>query len=139
MFIFKLPFWISNEIDIIHRDFLWKGPELGPKGMHLIAWSRICIPCKSGGWGILNIHDFNRSLLGKWWWSIITYNRSYWFNIINFNYLIKGPLLNLCFTYHWETNPTFVQELHPWYLLSDFASQRLLRMALLLYASTTTS
>lgn len=34
---FKLPVWVANEIDKIHRDFLWKRPELGAKGIRLIA------------------------------------------------------------------------------------------------------
>lgn len=55
MSVFKLPLLVSNEIDRVSRDFLGKRPELGPKGICLVAWSRICKPRKMGGWCILNI------------------------------------------------------------------------------------
>ncbi|XP_039113776.1 uncharacterized protein LOC120249345 [Dioscorea cayenensis subsp. rotundata] len=42
--VFKLPNWVIKEIDKIRRDFLCKGPDLGPKGIRLIAWDRITIP-----------------------------------------------------------------------------------------------
>lgn len=64
--VFQLPIWIIKEIDKVQRDFLWKGPEIGPKGFHLVAWKRICRTQNMGGWGILNLKDFNQALLGKW-------------------------------------------------------------------------
>lgn len=90
MSVFKLPVWVSKEIDRICQDFLWIGLDLGLKGIRLVAWSRICRPHKMGGWGILNIQDFNKALIGKWWWKIITDKNSCWLKVINFNYLNRG-------------------------------------------------
>lgn len=90
MSIFKLPVWVSNEIDQNRRDFLWKGHVFGCKGIQLVAWNRICRPREMGGWGILNLQDFNKALLGKWWWRIISNDNSCWLKIINFNYLKGG-------------------------------------------------
>ncbi|XP_039137399.1 uncharacterized protein LOC120274928 [Dioscorea cayenensis subsp. rotundata] len=86
MSVFKLPAWVIHEIDKIRRDFLWKGPDLGSKGIRLIAWKRICRPRSMGGWGILDLHEFNKALLGKWWWKFITTPNSCWSNIIRANY-----------------------------------------------------
>lgn len=37
MSMFNLPSWVIKEIDMIRRDFLWKGPKLGVKGFRLVA------------------------------------------------------------------------------------------------------
>lgn len=88
---FHLPIWVVKEIDKIRRDFLRKEPKFGPKGFHLIAWRRVCRPHEMGGWEILNLHEFNIALLGKWWWKIYSGQKCWWSKIINFNYLSRGP------------------------------------------------
>ncbi|KAH7676557.1 hypothetical protein IHE45_07G024900 [Dioscorea alata] len=90
--VFKLPIWVLNKIYKIRRDFLWKGPELGPKGIRPVAWNRICRPRKLGGIGILNLQEFNKALLGKWWWKLITNPNSYFAKISKFNYLKRNPI-----------------------------------------------
>lgn len=55
MFVFKLPAWVIKDIGRIRRDFKWKDPDLGPKGIRLVAWKKICRPRNMGGWGILNL------------------------------------------------------------------------------------
>lgn len=65
MLILKLLAWVILEIDKIRRDFLWKGPELGSKGVRVIAWKRICHPRNMVGWGIHDLNEFNLALLGK--------------------------------------------------------------------------
>lgn len=98
MFVFRLPIWVVKEIDKIRRDFFWKGPELGSKGVHLVAWNRTCGPRNMGGWGILNLQTFNKALLGKWWWKIYYGHYYYWSKIIHLNYLNSrppGPLLSI--------------------------------------------
>lgn len=90
MTVFKLLAWVINEIDKIQRDFLWKGLDLEPKGIRLVAWKRICRLCNMGGWGILNLQESNRALLGKWWWEISFNLNSYWAKIIKDNYLTRN-------------------------------------------------
>lgn len=91
MSVFKLLVWVVKEIGMIIRDFLWKGLELGSKGILLVAWKRICRPRNIGGWGILNISEFNKALLEKWWWKIYSGQNGCWSKIIHFNYLNRGP------------------------------------------------
>ena len=123
MSVFKLPVWVVKEIDKIYRDFFWKGPELGPKGMRLVAWSRICRPRNMGGWGILNIQEFNKALLGKWWWKIHSEQNSCWLKVIHLNYLNKASLGLLFHTPH-RINLSFGQVLHPFYHHSDHAPRK---------------
>jgi len=91
MSVFKLPAWVICDIDKIRRDFLWKGPDLKAKGARLIAWKRICRPRHMGGWGILNLQDFNNALLGKWWWKIASSPNGCWRHILIANYSISKP------------------------------------------------
>ena len=34
----------------------------------LVAWEKVCLPRKLGGFGIWNLAPFNQTLLGKWLW-----------------------------------------------------------------------
>ncbi|XP_039120942.1 uncharacterized protein LOC120257548 [Dioscorea cayenensis subsp. rotundata] len=89
MSVFKLPAWVIKEIDKIRRDFLWRGPGLGPKGIRLIAWNRITRPKDMAGWGILNLQTFNIALLSKWWWKLSGNPTGGWAKTIHDNYILK--------------------------------------------------
>lgn len=44
------------------------------------------------GRGILNLHEFNKALLGKWWWKIYFDQNGCWSKIIHYNCLNKEPI-----------------------------------------------
>ncbi|XP_039146809.1 uncharacterized protein LOC120284053 [Dioscorea cayenensis subsp. rotundata] len=71
MSIFRLPKWVVNRIDRLRRDFLWKGPDIDRPKCRLVNWHRLCLPRDQGGWGIINLEEFNCALLGKWWWKVL--------------------------------------------------------------------
>ncbi|XP_039138867.1 uncharacterized protein LOC120276209 [Dioscorea cayenensis subsp. rotundata] len=98
MSVFKLPAWVIKDIDQFRRDFLWKGPDLGSKGIRLVAWNRITRPKDMGGWGILNLSDFNIALLGKWSWKLSCNPNCGWAKIIYINYLNRSPTGVLSYT-----------------------------------------
>lgn len=62
-----LPKSICAELEKIQRDFLWTRGEDG-KGMHLVAWEKICTPKDGGGIGIWWLSSMNKALLCKWLW-----------------------------------------------------------------------
>lgn len=95
MSIFRLPSWVIKAIDRIRRDFLWSGAEIDKPKMRLVSWNRICRPREHGGWGILNLDDFNLALLGKWWWKFTTGVPWCGREIILYNYFQNSPLWNL--------------------------------------------
>lgn len=67
MSIFRLLGWVIKDIDHIRRDFLWSGPDIDHPGCRLVNWKNLCRPRDQGGWGILDLYNFNQALLGKWW------------------------------------------------------------------------
>lgn len=45
------------------RDFLWANKKL-----HLMKWSKVCLPKNRGGLGLTDIKRYNQAMLGKWGW-----------------------------------------------------------------------
>lgn len=86
MSIFKLPCWVIKALDRIRRDFLWSGPDLSHHGCRLVGWRSLCRPREQGGWGILDLHNFNMALLGKWWWKFTRDPNWYGASVVQFNY-----------------------------------------------------
>lgn len=39
-----------------------------------------------GGWGILNLHNFNLALMGKWWWKFYKDHNWCGMKVVQFNY-----------------------------------------------------
>lgn len=67
MSMFRLPHWVIKDIDRIRRDFIWSGPNIDYTKYRLVGWKNLCQPRDHGGWGILDLFNFNQVLLGKWW------------------------------------------------------------------------
>lgn len=72
MSLFRLPSWVIKEINRIRRDFLWSGTDIDHPSYRLIGWNNICRTRDQGGWGILDLYNFNQALMGKWWWKFMT-------------------------------------------------------------------
>ena len=64
MSIHLLPKDTCNRIDKIVRDFWW-GDNIEKKGIHTIAWEKICQTRCNGGLGIRKIETFNKALVAK--------------------------------------------------------------------------
>lgn len=47
------------------RNFLWRKFGMEDRGTTLIAWSKVCLPKKQGGLGIIDIALHNKALLMK--------------------------------------------------------------------------
>lgn len=48
MSLFEKPVSVCHKMEMLQREFLWKGEE-EDKGMHLVAWDRVCTPKRFGG------------------------------------------------------------------------------------------
>lgn len=86
MSIFKLPTWVIKAIDRVKRDFLWSGLDIENTGCRLVCWKTLCRPRDQGGWGILDLHNFNHAPLGKWWWKFSNDPKWGGAEVIQFNY-----------------------------------------------------
>lgn len=86
MSVFKLPKWVIKAIKRVRRDFLWSGPDIDKPGCRLISWKVICRAREQGGWGILDLNNFNLALLGKWWCKFAADRDWGGAEVIQFNY-----------------------------------------------------
>ncbi|KAJ1692355.1 hypothetical protein LUZ63_009053 [Rhynchospora breviuscula] len=85
MSVFRLPKWVIKEIDKIRRQFIWgrniSSNNPSGRGMPLLAWDRVCLPKKAGGFGIINLRMHNVTLLLRWWWKNYHDPESQWAKI----------------------------------------------------------
>ncbi|XP_039140399.1 uncharacterized protein LOC120277606 [Dioscorea cayenensis subsp. rotundata] len=81
-----LPSWVVRAIDWIRRDFLWSGPDIDKPRCRLVSWKALCRDREQGGWGILDLNNFNKALLGKWWWKYANDPDGEGTEVIHFNY-----------------------------------------------------
>lgn len=71
MSVFKLPSWVIKEIHLVARV------EFVDLDIWVVG-------------GILNLHYFNRALLGKWWWKISSNPSNFWSKNINADYSARN-------------------------------------------------
>ena len=80
-----LPRGIINRIKCICRHFLWRNQEKDHT-FTWIAWDRINIPKKWGGWGIKDLHSFSNGLAATLCWHLLTAH-SLWKEVIIAKYI----------------------------------------------------
>ena len=83
---FTLPCWVKMEIDYLRRKFLWSGTQKDGKAFCLVNWKRVCKRKEFGGLGIINLRDFNKALLLKWWWKLFDDSKRIWTMLVSQSY-----------------------------------------------------
>jgi len=83
---FALPRWVEMEIDSLMRKFLWGGTQKNGKAFCLVNWKWVCKRKEFGGLGIINLWDFNKALLLKWWWKLFDDQKRIWAKLISQSY-----------------------------------------------------
>ncbi|GJV25697.1 putative RNA-directed DNA polymerase [Tanacetum coccineum] len=86
--VFILPSAIANDIERLMRDFLWNYGVF-KRGKASVNWSSVCKPKVEGGLGIKSLDSWNKALMSKHIWNIITQKESLWVRWIN-TYRLKG-------------------------------------------------
>ncbi|XP_052627262.1 uncharacterized protein LOC128133760 [Lactuca sativa] len=96
--LFSLPvYWASSmlipistikEIEKMMKNFLWNHDET-KKGRAKVAWSSICKPVNKGGLGLRSLRVWNKAILSKRIWLIISEADSIWVKWTKIN-LLKG-------------------------------------------------
>ncbi|XP_020270647.1 uncharacterized protein LOC109845787 [Asparagus officinalis] len=71
MSFFKLSCLVIKAIDQIRRNFLWGGNPQYYRGKNLVKWENVCKDKRAGGLEIIDMHNFNQSLLSKWIWKTL--------------------------------------------------------------------
>ncbi|CAI9261358.1 unnamed protein product [Lactuca saligna] len=79
---------VDMEIEKLMKNFLWDYDE-SKKGRAKISWSSICKPVENGGLGLRNLRVWNKAILSKRIWMILSNVDSLWVKWINIH-VLKG-------------------------------------------------
>ncbi|XP_071700523.1 uncharacterized protein [Rutidosis leptorrhynchoides] len=88
MSMFMLPKSVIFDLEKLFRDFLWCGYDLS-KGIAKVAWRDVCCAKSQGGLGIKPLHNWNKTLIAKHVWNLVSFKKSLWVEWIYANKL-KG-------------------------------------------------
>ncbi|KAG7577946.1 Ribonuclease H-like superfamily [Arabidopsis thaliana x Arabidopsis arenosa] len=72
---FLLPKAIRSKLNSAIADFWWK-TRADSKGIHWIAWDKLCTQLSEGGLGFRTLEEFNLALLAKQLWRLIKFPNS---------------------------------------------------------------
>ncbi|XP_010255174.1 PREDICTED: uncharacterized protein LOC104595909 [Nelumbo nucifera] len=78
--VFKIPTKVSNTLEKLMRDFLWKPGE--EKQDHMVSWEVVTRGKNLGDLGIENVRKRNRALLGKLLWRFPLERDKLWTKIV---------------------------------------------------------
>jgi len=84
--VFFLPCSVINRIEQMFRQFLWKGPVMGPGGAK-VSWCDVCLPKKEGGLGIRTLRENNIASMLKHIWILFSDKESLWCKWIHSTFL----------------------------------------------------
>ncbi|CAL9236452.1 unnamed protein product, partial [Arabidopsis halleri] len=92
---FRLPKTITSKLTSAVANFWWSSNGAS-RGMHWMAWDKLCINKSEGGIGFRNVDDFNSALLAKQLWRLITVPDSLFARVFKGRYYRKSnPLENI--------------------------------------------
>ncbi|KAJ9562228.1 hypothetical protein OSB04_007388 [Centaurea solstitialis] len=89
MSVFLLPSGIIHELECLFRKFLWAQGE-SPQGKCKLSWDMVCRPLANGGLGIRKLSVWNRAMVTKHLWDILTSRTTLWVDWIRLNYIQGG-------------------------------------------------
>ncbi|GJW43062.1 RNA-directed DNA polymerase, eukaryota, reverse transcriptase zinc-binding domain protein [Tanacetum coccineum] len=77
-----LPDGVIKDINRILKDFLWNQND-GTKGSPKVAWKHVCRFKQKGGLGLKNLRVWNKAMIVKHLWHIVTDKESLWVKWVN--------------------------------------------------------
>ncbi|KAJ9557121.1 hypothetical protein OSB04_011735 [Centaurea solstitialis] len=77
MAIFVFPSSVIHELEVVLRSFLWAQGD-AVQGKCRIAWNVVCQPRECGGLGFKDLTTWNRALIAKNLWDIISVRPTLW-------------------------------------------------------------
>ncbi|KAJ9535818.1 hypothetical protein OSB04_un001029 [Centaurea solstitialis] len=96
MMVYLVPSAVIHELEGLFRDFLWAQGE-SSRGKCKLAWETVCKPISCGGLGFKRLATWNRTLLTKQIWDILSKRQTLWVRWIWDNRIHTGSL--------WSINP----------------------------------
>ena len=71
----------------------WWSTKINNRGLHWVAWDKICVPFDQRGLGFRDFHDFNLALLAKQMWRLLKYPHSLLARVLKGRYYQhSGPM-----------------------------------------------
>ncbi|XP_074306059.1 uncharacterized protein LOC141641287 [Silene latifolia] len=92
MSVFKIPNFFCDEIRSLITSFWW-GASNGRKKIPWIAWEKMCRSKEHGGLGFRDFQLFNKALLGKQGWRLMTEDTSLMARVIRGKYFADRGFL----------------------------------------------
>ncbi|XP_057432959.1 uncharacterized protein LOC130725784 [Lotus japonicus] len=80
-----LPREVCGKLEKIQRDFIW-GTLDRSHGAHSIGWSKLCRSKQDGGLGLRRMYDFNKSLVMKLGWGLVSNPDALWARVLRDKY-----------------------------------------------------
>ncbi|XP_074301323.1 putative mitochondrial protein AtMg00310 [Silene latifolia] len=102
MSVFKLPVNFCDELRSLVSSFWW-GSEGGKRKIPWIAWRKLCEPKCKGGLAFRDFMSFNKALLGKQGWRLLTNGESLMSRILKGKYFHDRSFLEA----NLGTNPSY--------------------------------
>jgi ribonuclease HI len=93
MSIFLLPKGLCLEINALMQKFWWGNQENGSR-IHWMKWSKMSLPKNRGGLGFRDLVSFNKALLAKQCWRLLTSPDSLATKIISAKYYPKSSFMD---------------------------------------------
>ncbi|XP_074298165.1 uncharacterized protein LOC141628985 [Silene latifolia] len=102
MSVFKLPGFFCDELKSLVLNFWW-GAENGRKKIPWVAWEKLCRSKDNGGLGFRDFRLFNKALLGKQGWRLMTEDTSLMARVLKGKYFADRDFLEA----ELGSNPSF--------------------------------
>ena len=116
--LFRLLSGVSDELERIMRNFLWKGVD-EDGGDHLVSWKTCSRSKKKGGLGIGNLRCKNKALLFKWLWRFLNEQDTLWAKVIRSKFGLHSN--------NWDSGSTRKASFRsPWKFISSLYEELLL-------------
>ncbi|XP_019181687.1 PREDICTED: uncharacterized protein LOC109176752 [Ipomoea nil] len=106
MSVFLLPETLCISLERLMNRYWWDKSST-EKGIHWLAWDKMCVPKKYGGLGFKRLHEFNLALHGKQGWCLLTNPASLMARVFKARYFPKTSFLEAilggCPSYVWRS------------------------------------
>ncbi|KAJ9544318.1 hypothetical protein OSB04_024025 [Centaurea solstitialis] len=112
MAIFTILAGVLHTIEGLFKDFLWAHGE-SARGKCRIAWDDVCVPVEKGGLGIKRMSTWNRALLAKHAWDLLTVRSSLWVSWVHLHRLRGASFWMIRVKSEWSWTLRKILDLRP--------------------------
>jgi hypothetical protein len=93
LFFFLLPRGWCDELNALLAKYWW-GAKGASRKIHWTKWSLLCKPKEDGGLGFRDLAAFNKALLAKQGWRLLTNSHSLFYRTFKSKYFPNGTFLS---------------------------------------------